>query len=216
MSDFSPHPVPDPTIDLNGRSYMHDAKGGLTPVELVRPADKLRDEQVRKIIGYAIALSDQVARFKGHTFADIGAFDALLEQEYGLKIGGAKGNKTYYSYDGRFKVEVRVHDRMDFGPELQIAKALIDECLIEWSADSRAEIRAIVTAAFHTDKVGQVNKAEMFRLLRLDITEARWLRAMQAIQDAMLIVGSKTYVRCSQRESFDAAWKPITIDLAKA
>ena len=39
--------------------------------------------------------------------ADIGAFDALLEQEYGLKIGGAKGNKTYYSYDGRFKVEVR-------------------------------------------------------------------------------------------------------------
>ena len=39
---------------------------------------------------------------------------------------------------------------------------------------------------------------------------------MRAIRDAMRIVGSKTYVRCYHRESFDAPWAAITIDLAKA
>ena len=53
-------------------------------------------------------------------------------------------------------------------------------------------------------------------LLRLEIEDPRWRRAMQAIRDAMRIVGSKTYVRCYHRTSFEAPWEAITIDLAKA
>lgn len=44
---------------------MRDATGGLRPKELVKPADQLIDETVRRIMGYGVALSDQVARFKG-------------------------------------------------------------------------------------------------------------------------------------------------------
>lgn len=39
---------------------------------------------------------------------------------------------------------------------------------------------------------------------------------MKAIRDAMRVVGSKTYVRCYRRETFDGGWQAITIDLAKA
>ncbi len=195
---------------VNGAPYMADAKGALVPLEMVRPADKLEDETVRKIVGYATALSDQIARFREHTFSDLGTFEALLAQEYGKTRGGTKGNKTFRSFDGRFKVSVQVADRIDFGAQLQIAKALIDECLTEWSADSRPEIRAIVTRAFNTDKEGQINRSEIFMLLRLDIEDGRWRRAMEAIRDAMRVVGSKTYVRVY------ADGKPVTIDLAKA
>ena len=214
--DLNTPRIPDGRIDLNGASYMHDAKGGLTPVELIKPQDLLQDEVVRKIVGYAADLSEQVARFKEHTFDDIGGFEALLEQEYGSTIGGAKGNKTLQSVDGLYKVTVQVADTIDFGPELQIAKGLVDECLNEWSADARAEIRAIVTRAFNTDKAGQINRSEIFMLLRLDIEDERWQRGMKAIRDAMRVVGSKTYVRCYQRERHDAPWHAITIDLAKA
>ncbi|WP_172298312.1 DUF3164 family protein [Pseudoruegeria sp. HB172150] len=216
MTDFTPAPIPSGRQTLNGTDFMTDAKGSLTPVELIRPQDVLQDETVRKILGFAQALSEQVARFKEHTFEDIGDFEALLAQEYDETIGGVKGNKTLMSYDGLFKVAVQVADHIDFGPELQIAKGLIDECLNEWAADSRPEIRAIVTRAFNTDKVGQINRSEVFMLLRLDINDERWRRAMQAIRDAMRIVGSKTYVRCYRRETNDGAWQPITIDLAKA
>lgn len=201
---------------VKGKSYMPDAKGNLVPVETIRPADKLEDETVRKVMGYARELSAQIARFKGHTFDDLGAFEALLAQEYGGSKGGAKGNKTFMTFDGLMKVSVQVQDYIDFGPQLQVAKGLIDECLNEWAADSRPEIRAIVTRAFNTDKAGKINRAEIFMLLRLDIEDSRWGKAMEAIRDAMRVVGSKTYVRCYERAEIDAPWQAVTIDLAKA
>jgi hypothetical protein len=214
-----PHPadlVPDGKTMIGDAEFMGDGKGGLTPVDLIKPQHLLEDQTVRKIVGFAAALSAQVARFKEHTFDDLGAFEALLAEEYDTKVGGQKGNKTLQSVDGLFKVQVQVADHIDFGPELQIAKALVDECLTEWAADARAEIRAIVTRAFNTDKAGQINRSEIFMLLRLDIADDRWTRAMKAIRDAMRIVGSKTYIRCYRRDRFDAPWQAITIDLARA
>ena len=206
----------DGTTIINGKSYLPDAKGAFVPVELVKPQHKLEDETVRKIIGFARSLSAQIARFRGHTMTDLGEFDALLEQEYGGRRGGAKGNRTYQTFDGLLKVQVQVSDTIDFGPELQIAKGLIDECLNEWSDDARPEIRAVVTRAFNTDKEGQINRAEIFTLLRLDIEDECWRRAQDAIRDAIRVVGSREYVRFYEREHFKGEWRLITIDLAKA
>lgn len=215
-SEFTPAPVPDGRIDVGGKPYMADARGNLTPLELIKAQHILEDETVRKIFGFALALNTQVARFKEHTYEDLGAFDALLTQEYGLTKGGPKGNRTYQTYDGLMKVEVRVADLLDFGPELQVAKGLLDECLNEWSAESRPEVRALITKTFNTDKEGQVNRALLFTLLSLEVEDARWNRAMDAIRAAIRIVGSKTYYRIQMRETFDAPWTSVTIDLAKA
>lgn len=209
-------PITDGRVRVGAAEYLPDAKGNLVPVELIKPEHLLEDETVRKIMGFAEALSAQVGRFKAHTFEDLGDLEALLAQEYQATKGGAKGNKTFMSHDGLMKVLVQVSDHIDFGPQLQIAKELVDECLNEWSAEARPEIRAIVTRAFNTDKAGQINRAEIFMLLRLEIEDERWGRAMQAIRDAMRVVGSKTYVRCYRRDRLDAEWRAVTIDLAKA
>ena len=208
--------VPDGREEMNGKPYMRDAKGSMVPVELVKAQDQLEDETVRKIIGYAKGLNGQIARFKEHTYRDLGDFEALLFQEYEITRGGKKGNKTFLSYDGQFKVQVQVQDYIAFGPQLQIAKTLIDECLNEWAATSSPEIRAIVTRAFNTDKEGQVNKNELFMLQKLEITDKRWQKAMKAINDAQRVIGSKMYVRCYERPTPEAKFQAITIDLAKA
>lgn len=208
-------PLKPGTREVDGKLHYVNAKGGLEPASLVKPQHQLEDETVRKILGFAISLSEQVARFKEHTFDDIGDFEAVLAQEYDATIGGKKGNKTLTSYDGLYRVTVQVADRIDFGVELQIAKELIDECLTEWAADSRDEIRTIVTRAFNTDKAGQINRSEIFMLLRLEINDPRWKRAMNAIRDAMRVVGTKTYVRCYQRETLDGQWQPVALDVAK-
>lgn len=215
-SDFSPPFIPTGRVVVGDQIYMADAKGGLVPLSLIKPQHLLEDELVRKVLGYAVELSERVSRFKEHTFEDIGNFEALLVQEYGSTVGGAKGNKTLSTHDGLYKISVQVADNIVFGPELQIAKALVDECLNEWAAGARDEIRAIVTRAFNTDKAGQINRSEIFMLLRLEIEDARWQRAMRAIRDAMRIEGSKTYVRCHRRDTVDGPWQAVTIDLAKA
>jgi hypothetical protein len=195
---------------------MRNAQGHLIPKKNVRAQDELQDELVRKMIGFATELSDQIARFKGHCFEDVNDFLALLSAEYGETKGGARGNLTLTSFDGTMQVKVQVADHFDYGPELQIAKGLVDECLTEWSADARPELRTIVERAFQTDKEGKVNRAELLSLKRLEFDDDRWKRAMQAITDAERAIGSRVYMRFYVRENGQAAWKPVTIDLAKA
>lgn len=216
MTNFTPAPIPNGCKDIEGNTYMGDGKGGWQPIETIKTQHLLEDETVRKIISYALPLSEQVSRFKAHTFSDIGDFEALLAQEYDATIGGRKGNKTLMSVDGLYMIKVAVSDRIDFGPEMQVAKDLFDECLNEWSADARAELRGLVTDAFSTDKEGKINRALIFLLLRRESDDPRWKRGQDAIRDAMRVVGSKTYVRCYQRAAHDAPWEAITIDLAKA
>jgi hypothetical protein len=201
---------------INGREFLTDAKGGFVPLNMVKAQHKLEDETVRKIMAFALDLNAQIARFRNHTMVDLGTFDALLAQEYGAKIGGAKGNRTYQTFDGLMKVQVQVADQVDFGPELQVAKKLVDECLNEWSADSRPEIQALVSDAFDTDKEGKINRSKIFMLLRHSIEDERWQRAMDAIRDAMRITGSKEYVRFYTRQKPEDGWQAVTIDLARA
>ncbi|WP_425099163.1 DUF3164 family protein [Tropicibacter sp. S64] len=215
MNELS-KPTPDGRVMINGDECLGDGRGGYIPVKLIKAQHLLEDQLVRKVMGFAVPLSAQVSRFKGHTFEDLGGFDALLAQEYGVTKGGKKGNRTYQTHDGLMKIEVRVNDLLDFGPELQTAKHLLDECLNEWSEDSRPEVRALIRETFNTDKEGQVNRALLFTMLRLDVEEPRWNRAMDAIRDAIRVVGSKTYYRFQTRDSFDAPWTTVTIDLAKA
>ncbi|MEM5477151.1 DUF3164 family protein [Pacificibacter sp. AS14] len=208
--------IPDGIKIIEGTKFIGDGKGGWQPVALVKPQHLLEDQTVRNIIGYADPLSKQISRFKQHTFDDIGAFEAILADEYDAKIGGKKGNKTLLTVDGLFKVQVAVADNIAFGPELQTAKLLFDECLNDWSSTSNVQIQAIVTRAFNTDKEGKISPTEIYSLLRLNIDDERWQRAMTAIKDAMRTVGSKTYIRCYRRASHEAEWQAITIDLAKA
>ena len=205
----------DPIKEMDGNQYMRDAKGSLVPVDLVKPAKKLEDDTVRRMIGFATDLNAQMERFKGHCFEDIATFQDLLAEQYDATVGGKKGNMTLMSFDGCMKVQVQVADLINFGPELQVAKTLIDECFNEWAADARPEIRAAITSAFNTDKEGQINRSGIFMLLRLDIDDPRWLRAMDAIRDAIRVFGSKSYTRFYQRSGPDAKWQPISIDLAK-
>lgn len=207
------HPA---AVDVGGSPYLRDAKGNLVPLSAVKPGDLLMDELVRKATARAAEVSAIIAEFKSATFEHVASFQALLAQDYGAAIGGKKGNLTLTSFDGCRRVQVQVADQIEFGPELQAAKALIDECLAEWSSGSGPELQAIVNRAFSVDKQGQINRSELFMLLRVEIADERWQRAMQAIRDSMRVVGSRTYLRFYERDTHDGAWRAITVDIASA
>ena len=201
---------------VNGSQYMTDQSGKLVPVALIKETDKLMDQTVRTMMGFASALSAQIARFKGHCFDDVGALQDLLAEKYGTKVGGAKGNITLTNFDGTMKVTVQVQEQLTFGPELQAAKALVDECIEGWSEGASDNIRALVNHAFQVDKEGQINRAALFQLRRIEIDDDRWKRAMEAVTDSMRVSGSATYVRFYQRKTPQDRWQAVSIDLATA
>lgn len=216
MTIYPPAPIPTGRVTVDGVERIVDGNGGLIPVSAVKDQHLLEDQLVRDEMGHAVALSEQLSRFLGHFVENLTAYEQLVAEKYGARVGGAKGNKTLMTYDGLFKITVQVADNVVFGPELQIAKSLVDECLTDWTAGSGDELKAVIQRAFNTDKEGQINRAALYSLLRLEIADPRWQSAMQAIRDAMRVVGSKSYVRFYRRESADGAWRPVTIDLAKA
>lgn len=205
------------TIEVNGKEYMKDAKGRLTPLELVKPTELLEDQLVKKVLNFADDLNAQIARFLGHTFDDVGAFLDLLSEKYNVQMKeGSKGNMTFNSYDGCQRIQIAVSDTLTFGPELQIAKQLVDECISEWADNSCAEIRALIEHAFRPDKEGRVNREAIFSLRKINIDDPRWMQAVQAINDSIRIQGSKTYIRFYRRNSPTESWKNVTIDIASA
>ncbi len=206
--------IPAAAIEIAGTHYMHDPKGSLVPLSTIKAQDLLMDETVRFLLGRARRLSSDLAAFKADCFKELRAFNDLLDQEYGTKRGGPKGNVTFQTFDGRMKISLQVADNIVFGPELQVAKKIIDECLLEWAEGGRDEIRAIVMRAFNVDKEGQINRAEMFGLLRLEITDERWQRAMQAIRDSMRIAGTKEYVRFHVKPSPEGDFRAVSLDIA--
>lgn len=194
--------------------YWIDARGVMTPADMVKQPDKDRDALVGEIIERALPLHKSLSEFKLSVFADTQAFRELSGELYGAKVGGEKGNMTLYSWDGVYKVQVAIAERLAFDERLQAAKSLIDECLKEWTEDSRPEVISLIDEAFQVDKEGEVSTSRILRLRRLDIQDERWLNAMRAINDAILVVGSKKYVRLYRRVGDNNQYEPISLDLA--
>lgn len=175
-------------------------KGHLIPMEQVSALDRLRDELVNKLLNDAEKVSTMMAEFKANAMSEVRSFIAVAAQDYDVEIGGTKGNTTLRTFDGQREISVRVADRMVFDERITVAKALIDECLHEWSEGSRSELKAVVSEAFNMDKEGKINTHSVLGLTRLSIDDPKWKRAMQAIKDSQSTASSQEYLRFYVRD----------------
>lgn len=195
--------------------FMPNPQGHLVPISTIKPIDLLRDQTVNTIAAKAQALCKALAEFKAGTFSDLEAFVATSAAQYGVEIGGEKGNLTLHSYDGRFKIVRSVADLIRFDEQLIAAKKLVDDCLSDWTDESRDELRALVNQAFQVNATGSVRTSEVLRLLRIDIKDPRWITAMEAVRNSIQVMGTKPYVRIYERIKGTDEYTPITLDLAK-
>lgn len=194
--------------------YRIDAQRRLVAEILIKPLDLARDALVLELVEKARIASKGLAQFKAAAFGDIDAFVEMSAEEYGAKLGGKKGNVSLISFDGRYKIQRAIQESIAFDERLQAARALIDECLEEWTAGARPEVVTLVNDAFRTDTKGDIRTARVLALRRLEIADERWQRAMKAIGDACQVVGSKSYIRVYQRVGDTDQYEPISLDIA--
>ena len=180
--------------------YMMNAVGHLVPIESIKEIDLERDRLVQEVIGRARKVNAMLAEFKQAVAGDIQAFLELSAEKYGVDMGGARGNLSLTSFDGQYRVLRCVSEQLNFDERLQAAKALIDECFREWTKDSGPEIKAVVDMAFQVDKKGRINTKRILSLRSMKIDHPTWKRAMEAIGDAVTVVGSCTYYRVYERD----------------
>ena len=195
-------------------TYMLDENGNQIRIENIKPIDLERDTLVKKLIDSGKQVSQSLREYKSNAFADIAALIELSAEQYGAKVGGKKGNVTLHTFDKRYKVQRAMAENIVFDERLQAAKSLIDECLHEWIADANPNLRAIINRAFEVDKEGKISTGRVLALRRLEITDPRWVRAMQAISDSIQTIGSKAYVRLYERVGDTDEYVSIPLDVA--
>ncbi|AFR52159.1 DUF3164 family protein [Pseudomonas phage JD18] len=206
-------PMAEQTVHVPA-GYRMDAKGRLVPEKMIKPIDLERDHLVQEIVAKGKALSKALLDFKLATFGDIEAFITLSAEQYQAKVGGKKGNVSLVSLDGRYKVIRAMADNIAFDERLQAAKALIDECLHEWTEGARAEVITLINDAFRVDQAGNIRTGSVLALRRLQIEDERWQRAMQAIGEAVQVVSTKAYVRIQERVGDTDQYRSIPLDIA--
>ncbi len=194
--------------------YLTNTQGHLVPIGLVPDIDKDRESLINEIFTNAIDLREQMTTFKNAAMGDVHAFVELAAEKYGAKVGGKKGNISLLNFDGTKKIQIQIAEHLHFDERLIAAKTLVDECIHEWTANSDDNIKALIEHAFQTDKQGNLNTGRVLGLMRLDITDKKWLQAMLALKDSMQIVGSTSYIRLYQRASANDKFQTVSLDMA--
>lgn len=199
-------------IDLS--QYRQDARGNLIPIENIKEIDLDRDELVKEIFAAIETPMRELEQARRNGIEDVRAFVELAAEKYGAKPS-KKGNVTLHSFDGELRVTVAMSDVLTFDERLTAAKTLIDECLDEWTQDSRQELKTIVQQAFDVNKEGKISTAKVLGLRRLNIEHEKWQRAMTAIDDSIHTQTTREYIRIHRRDE-NGAYVLVSPEFGKA
>lgn len=196
--------------------FLKDGKGNLWAIANIKQTDLIKDEFVRKAIDKAIEMQEALAEFKLSLMTEADDFIELLAQEHGVNLGGKKGNVTLRTFDSQLKVTLQTQERIELGPELTLAKQLIDQCLDEWTEGGNQNIKAIVSKTFNTDKQGSLNPQRILALRKLEISDdsGKWTKAMNIIAESVGVVDSSRFIRFYKQDD-KGIEQAISLDIAK-
>ena len=206
MADSNQMPIP--------AGYVRNGAGHLVPEHQVREHDKLRDGVASDLASIALEINKALVEFKAKALADIDDLIALSNERYGVTIGGKKGNASITTYDGQFKVERQMAERLTFTEEILAAKELIDRCIRKWSEGADQHLRVLVDRAFRANKQGQIKTGDVLSLLRIEIDDVDWKLAMEALKDSIQVNGTAVYIRVYQRVGDTDRYDPINLSIA--
>lgn len=199
---------------MTNTEMRENAIGHFVPVSQIRPIDLLRDEAVQELIEEALELQLKTASFKAKAMNKISDFVDLSASEYGVKFGGAKGNVTLTSFDGKYKLVRAIGEKRVFDERIQAAKAKIDECITRWKDTACDEAKAILEHSFKVNKQGYIDVNQVLSLRHLGFDDPDWINAMDAIADSIQVTGTKSYLRLYKRND-QGRYVQISLDPSK-
>lgn len=176
---------------------LTDAQGREIPVKVLHTEIVEKDAAVKKAMDCALKLQERILTDKQKLICIVEKYLNDAARRNGLEW---KGNALLFTFDEKYKIEMRFREKIQFGIELQLAKQKIDECIKAWSVDSNDNLKAIINEAFQVDKRGQLARYRIFALRRYKIKDPVWKEAMELIDKAILVTSTKQYISFAVRD----------------
>lgn len=171
------------------------------PVHMLHPQIVKSDYLVRDVIAMAEKLSELTEHYNNQINALVTDHLEKTAAEYGEKW---KGNAVLKTYDGTMAVEVDVQQVKSYDERLQIASEKIRgwiDSKMESVADPKArkvfeQIGQVAKTALRIDHKGNVDQKKLIQLKKFEFSgEPEWQEAMELINQAERITGTKRYIR---------------------
>lgn len=196
------------------KEYWENSSGKLVPIESIEPEDQARDAFVTQIISDAIAFQAETARVKADFANRIEAF--LNGKAMKVTKKPWEGNATITDFSGLNRIIRKIGKFMVFDENLNLAKQIIDECVIQWGANSNSNLVAMVNMAFNVNNAGAVDREAILSLKKLPVdgpTKPRWQEAMDLITKSQQTQATKEYFFFQTREPKEE-WVTIVMDFS--
>lgn len=200
----------------NDKGMWRNKSGEFVHPDMITPDKQLEDEVVENLVKDALELQKSMTCFKTKAFEECYGFVDLLRQKYNMeRITSKSGTVTLKNFDGTKSVEIQISKLISFDQKLTLAKEKIDEYLTLKTNGADAEIQTLITRAFDV-KNGKVDAKQILSLKSYPISHELWKEAMSMIDDAIEIVGTKSYIRFRHRKNgeVDGVLEQVVLDIA--
>jgi len=188
--------------------------GEEVPARFVPDYDKRRDAVARRIAARFEKCRDLLETCYCASMQDIEELERLAAA--GKKeLGGAKGNLQFQSFDGLIQICRSARYEIRFDERLQTARDMVYEVIGEKADGIDADLALIVKDVFKPTSSGMLSTSRVLGLFRYKVKHPKWLQAMDLIRDSISTSRGKTLLSCAVKQSRDAEWEPILLDLAK-
>lgn len=205
---------------IDAKGFIERPDGSQIHYDKLEPQKQVEHDVVSSLFERAVLISKELATFKQTAIGEMIAARVMMLHDHGVKKGGNEGNLTLRSACGRMMAKMSVSKHVTFGPELEAAKALIDEFLEAELAKGGSDfIREIVEKVFKVNAKGRIDTGGILGLREHRFDDPIWSNAMLAIDEAICRDSSTTYVNFyrvdpNAKDKGEAETR-IALDLAK-
>lgn len=200
-----------PVTDKNGNWI--DGSGNSVNPDHIHPITKRMDKDVERVMKKVLAIEKMMAKQKALVRKIMIAYEKYLERKTKVERTG-KGNLTMSNYSNNMRIERDVNDIIEFDDRLQFALDMLKKCAKKWSGDANPALLTLVDEVLQTRKRGKVDKHKLLRLRTYNIKDKDWKKAMKLLDDAMMVQGSKEYMRFKYRDPETGDWKNVKLNFS--
>jgi len=189
-----------------------DFKGRAIHPDLIPGYDKKRDRIVESLVNKALKLEIRMKEDKAKVNKGLDRLVESLAKETGT-TPSQSGAITFNNFDQTMKVSVSVPGSIEFDERFSAAESLIHQYLDKLLTDADKNIRALVEEAFRRDKKNNLNRDSIIRLMKVNIKDEKWLKAMELIRESMHIAYGKSYIYMEVRP-VNGEWRKIHLNFS--
>ena len=188
-----------------------DGRGQEVPAGYVKAYDKARDRAVRRVHAGALKLRAQMEAFMADA---VKTMDGLSQLKETL---GERGNFSARSFDAMIEVCIKQQYNVRLDGRVQKARELMLEYAtreLERAGKGAFLLQQMIDAAFKPDRNGFLPRTEIHKLRSYNVEDETWNEGARLLREALTTEAGKRYLKISQRNSLQAEFRPIRLDIA--